>query len=394
MVRVGEGTSGAEAYTDNATILLGNYFANRDGSAAFAFYPDATHTDSQSAQGDVWVNRYYDQSSTTPPTYRFMTLLHEIGHALGLEHPGDYNAGPGQNITYANSAEYIEDSRQYSVMSYFSAANTGAYHAQYYASTPLMHDIVALQRLYGANMTTRTEDTIYGFGSNADQPAFHLETSKDNPIFCIWDAGGNDTLDFSGFANDQVIDLQAGTFSSVGNLTDNVSIAPGATIENAIGGSGDDVITGNEVDNVLHGGAGKDTLSGGDGADLLFGGPGQDRLQGGAGADLFVFNQVRGRIGADLILDFDLAEGDMIDVAMIDAKSHPPGNQAFHFIGSHHFTHHAGELRFAKGVVQGDINGDGRADFRITVHVDANQDGQADIAAGVPFRLIADDFIL
>ena len=86
--------------------------------------------------------------------------LHEVLHAVGLSHPGDYN---GQGPTYANDAEFVEDTIQYSVMSYFSAANTGADHfigsVQYAARTPLLYDILALQSLYAPNMTTRAGDT-------------------------------------------------------------------------------------------------------------------------------------------------------------------------------------------------------------------------------------------
>jgi serralysin len=389
-VRVGEGVSGESAFTDDATILFGSYYADRDGAAAFAFYADPNGMDANDPVGDVWVNRYYDERATTPETYRFMTLLHEIGHALGLQHPGDYNAGGGV-ISYENNAAYIEDSRQYSLMSYWSAANTGAYHAQFYAGTPLLDDIVAIQRLYGANMTTRTDDTVYGFNSNTEQDAFHLETAKDAPIFAVWDAGGIDTFDFSGFADDQVLDLREGMFSNVGRLTLNVAIAPGAVIENAIGGSGDDIIIGNDADNALFGHRGRDKLIGGDGDDSLSGGWGKDRLQGGGGADLFVFDSVRGHIGSDVIVDFDIAEGDRIDLSSIDARRQASGDQAFHFIGGHRFTEHAGQLRYKQGVVSGDLNGDGRADFRISVHLHAGDDAAA---LGSNAHVTADDFIL
>ena len=93
-----------------------------------------------------------DENINSQPlgSYDYLAILHEIGHAIGLQHPGNYNAGPGQVITYANSAAYAEDSQQYSIMSYFGAGNTGANHVYngsvVYASTPLLHDIAALQR--------------------------------------------------------------------------------------------------------------------------------------------------------------------------------------------------------------------------------------------------------
>ena len=83
-----------------------------------------------------------------------------------------------------------------------------------------------------------------------------------SPVIAIWDAGGIDTLDLSGAGNDVRLDLEMGAFSDVAGMTRNVAIAHGTLIENAIGGSGDDVIVGNEADNVLHGGDGDDELSG------------------------------------------------------------------------------------------------------------------------------------
>ena len=69
----------------------------------------------------------------------------------------------------------------------------------------------------------------------------------------MWDAGGKDTFDFSGYSEDQRIRLGDGQFSDVGGLTKNVAIAQGATIENAKGGSGDDHVIGNAVANHLYG---------------------------------------------------------------------------------------------------------------------------------------------
>ncbi|MGH6737028.1 MAG: M10 family metallopeptidase C-terminal domain-containing protein [Methyloceanibacter sp.] len=315
-------------------------------------------------------------------------------------------------------------------MSYFSAGNTGAYHGLAKPETPLMHDIVALQHAYGANLTTRTDDTVYGFNSNADRDVFHFTHAKDQGVFAIWDAGGIDTLDMSGFLQDQVIDLTAGSFSSVGGLKHNVSIAPGVTIENALGGAGSDIIFGNDAPNALwglrgsdvmrggaesdflSGGAGSDVLYGDEGADVLLGNSGNDRmygsvgddvllghggkdklmggpgndwltggggkdiLVGGSGADVFDFNRItKSKVGGakrDKITDFERGQ-DEIDLKGIDAKKGTDGNQKFKWIGNSEFHHKKGELRYedkgSKVIVQGDVNGDGKTDFEIYVKV-------------------------
>jgi len=274
--------SGSEySATNNATILFGNYSTGADGAAAFAYLPSSAANNVIArevgrAQGDVWINS--SQSANAAPAllnYGFQTLTHEIGHAIGLSHPGPYNAGPGQTFTYSQFAVYYEDSRQYSVMSYFQATSTGADHrangvgSTFYSAAPLLDDIAAAQRLYGANTTTRTGDTVYGFNSTADRSWYSAATSASVVIFAVWDAGGIDTLDFSGYAQNQVIDLRQGAFSSVGALIGNVAIAMGAVIENAIGGTGADQIRGNSADNRITGGQGNDSIDGGLGSDTV-----------------------------------------------------------------------------------------------------------------------------
>ncbi|WP_269716153.1 M10 family metallopeptidase C-terminal domain-containing protein [Caulobacter sp. NIBR2454] len=214
-------------------------------------------------QADIWIYPATSQVSMGPRGGGFATLLHEVLHGLGISHPGQYrSAGP----IYSEDAQYLQDSRQYTLMSYFEAGFTGAHHfgdggAVARAAHPLLHDIAALQALYGANNATRADDTVYGFNSTAGRESFDFSRLP-NPVIAIWDAGGNDTLDLSGTNVPTYLDLNAGAFSNALSMTKNISIAYGVTIENARGGSGADSIVGNAVGNRLEGGAGDDVLDG------------------------------------------------------------------------------------------------------------------------------------
>jgi serralysin len=181
-------------------------------------------------------------------------------------------------------------------MSYFSETNTGASYRGNYAAAPLLHDIAAIQSLYGANPTAFAGDTVYGFSSNTDRPWFTAANSSSPLVFAVWDASGSDTFNFSGYNTAQRIDLNPGSFSDVGGMTGNVSIAEGALIENADGGLGADVIIGNSVANFIRGMDGADNISGGGGNDDLNGNIGADTVNGDDGDDW-----VRGGQGNDLV---------------------------------------------------------------------------------------------
>jgi len=131
-----------------------------------------------------------------------------------------------------------------------------------------------------------------------------------------------------------------------------------------------DVIAGYGGNDILKGAGGNDRIDGGIGNDRVDGGGGRDILTGGAGRDNFVFTKVLDSTvyERDVIRDFKRGV-DKIDLSRMDAdQDGTPGNQTFKFIGSHAFSAHDGELRFASGNLYGDVNGDAIADFAIRVH--------------------------
>ena len=253
-----------------------------DGASTSAVYSGGITTSATVNISQAWVDQY----GTGLNSYSFQTFIHEIGHALGLGHGGQYNG----TADYPSDALYLNDAWITTVMSYFDE-NENTYFkdlgfTRQYTVSPMVADGVAIASLYGANTLTRTGDTTYGFNSNAGRDIYDA-TKNPGVAYTVFDNGGIDTLDYSGFSQSQTINLTQEQFSSVGGRTGNISIARGAVIENAIGGSGVDLMIGNDIANKLTGGAGDDTLIGLAGDDILDGGAGNDKLNGGLGNDTY-----------------------------------------------------------------------------------------------------------
>ena len=198
----------------------------------------------------------------------FDLVLHEIGHALSLKHPGNYDVNP----LNAPPGPYLpsdQDNDRFTVMSYFGSDDLAAE-----ARALMLYDVAALQERWGVNGST-----------NAGNQTHVLGTS--DAMRVIWDTGGTDTISAAAVSGGAVVDLREGHFSAAGGF-DRLVVAYGSAIEDARGGSGADVLRGNDLANRLWGQGGNDTLEGGAGADYLDGGAGNDRLSGGLGNDFYI----------------------------------------------------------------------------------------------------------
>ena len=292
-------------------------FSDLDPTGAYAFSETGGPTGQTILRSYINIADNWDVLSMN--SYMLQTYIHEIGHALGLSHAGNYNV----TAAWPTDALYDNDSWLTTIMSYFDQLTNTTVANDSYAllATIMPADIVAIQNLYGAGPTGhQTGNTIWGPGGNLgntlqtmlnmwanlipDDPAIF----RDQPIaFTVYDTGGIDTLDFSAFSNTQEIFLTELLYSNVGGLVDNVVIARGTVIENAIGGSGIDTITGNAGANILNGGT--DALA--------------DTLIGGLGIDTYIINSatdnitelVGGGVGdrAKASVSFILAAGDNIE---------------------------------------------------------------------------------
>jgi serralysin len=263
---------------------------NQSGAFAGGTWSGGLITSMRVNVSTSWLASY----GTTIDSYSFQTYVHEIGHALGLGHGGPYNG----SASYGVDNLYVNDVWSYTIMSYFDQAEAdfGSYR---FVMGPSLGDILAAQNLYGANTTFNSGNSVYGRNATAGS-LYDFANFATVPAFTIYDTGGADTLDASGYGANQIINLNAEAFSSIGGLSNNIAIARGVVIEAAIGGDGADSMLGNAGDNLLAGNAGADTLNGGAGNDSLDGGTGDDRLIGGDGTDIFDYRLVSGAISFNL----------------------------------------------------------------------------------------------
>jgi serralysin len=289
-------------------------FAQSDvPGTAWAYFPTTDATG-----GDVWVNNSSrNYASPAKGNYAYLTIVHEIGHALGLEHAHEGNM------------PLSHDSLEYTVMSYrsYSGASTSTGYMNEtwgYAQSLMMYDIAALQHIYGANYQTNNGSTTYSWSPNTGEMFINgvgQGTPGGNQVFLtVWDGGGTDTYSFTDYTTALTIDLQPGAWSitsqeqraklhwdgsklAAGNIA-NALLHQGDTralIENVYGGSANDTIKGNVIGNSLRGNAGDDRLYGLNGNDVLIGGSGKDVLNGGAGTDTVSYSTAKAGVVADLV---------------------------------------------------------------------------------------------
>lgn len=242
----------------------------------------------------------------------------------------------------------------------------------------------------------RGKDVISARGGNdhleggADDDTENGEDGDDVFLYSLGrdslDGGkGIDTADYSAATSAISVKLNGSIQVSLrlgGRVKDRLT-----NIENIVSSSFSDTINGDQLNNILNGNAGNDSVTGADGNDVILGGLGNDALEGGLGRDLLVGGLGRDSLiggddedvfkffsvaeigagsGGDTVIDF-VSGKDVVDLSAIDANIAIANRQSFVFLGRKAFSKSAGQLRFSGGALFGDTNGDGIADFKLTL---------------------------
>lgn len=308
----------AQCNTFGGSNLSTARVADFPGALIYPYFPTAA--------GDVWFGDDGNQyRSPVIGNYAWITHIHELGHAFGLKH----GHSPDGINGFSGVLPYSYDSMEYSVMTYRSyagASTTGGYTNAFdsYAQTLMMADIAALQYIYGIDYGTNSGNTTYTWSTTTGETLINgvgQGTPAGNKIFMtVWDGGGVDTYDMSNSSANHTIDLRPGSYSvvSTGQLANlgNGHFASGnvynalqwngdtrSLIENAVGGSGNDTLVGNDVGNSLDGRGGNNTFYGFGGGDYITASGSTNIALGGEGTDQIYFatgsNQLYGENGND-----------------------------------------------------------------------------------------------
>lgn len=281
-----------ETDTVHANIRI-SQTGDNDVASAYGGFP----SDTRGVAGDIWFGRnnqpFYDMAAQG--SWGFATMMHEIGHTMGLKHGHQDYTNTDLSAYFGTSPRFgtqsltpDRDGQAYSLMTYTPAPFTNSNFAGEKVNQPqtyMQYDLAALQYLYGANFTTNATDTVYSWSATTGEMFINGvgqgAPSGNKILLTIWDGGGNDTLDLSNYSRGVSIDLRPGAFSTLDadQLANHLAyqgltaLAPGnvamsllynndsrSLIENARGGIGNDVFIGNIANNLLDGGAGSDTV--------------------------------------------------------------------------------------------------------------------------------------
>ena len=296
-------TPTTETTTNHATLR----FANSSLPAtSYGFYPSES-----SSGGDVWIGTGTPEDLTPGRgQYGSTTIMHELGHALGLKH-GNETSGFGATNASHNDTEYsIMNYNSYIGSPYTDQFITNA--ADSFPQTYMMDDIAALQFMYGAKFDSATRNAVYSW-SQATGEEFINGRGQGAPsggkkIYqTIWDGGGNITYNLANFSQGTFADMRPGQFMRFSDSQlANLDIASGTShfargnvynalqyqgdkrslIANIVTGSGNDTIVGNDGGNNIDAGAGNNLVYAGAGTNRIKVGNGQNTVYGGNGLDV------------------------------------------------------------------------------------------------------------